>query len=53
MIRTPLLPPCVFASNTIADVSFTSALGSKRSREPVSACSATFMPMDESPGDDV
>src|SRR5213082_296171 len=34
-------------------VSFTSALGSKRSREPVSACSATFMPMDESPGDDV
>src|SRR5712692_7904338 len=53
MIRMPLLPPWVLASNTIADVSFTSALESKRSCDPVSACSATFIPMDESPGDDV
>src|SRR6266571_2363598 len=49
MIRMPLLPPWVFASNTMADVSFTSALGSNRSCDPVSACSATFIPMDESP----
>src|SRR5437016_1487307 len=53
MIRMPLLPPWVFASNTMADVSFTSALGSNRSCDPVSACSATFIPMDESPGDEV
>src|SRR5947209_6649571 len=49
MISTPLLPPCVLAWNTTAEVSFTSALTSKRSCEPVSACSATFIPMDESP----
>src|SRR2546426_9055913 len=34
MISTPLLPPCVLAWNTTAEVSFTSALTSKRSCEP-------------------
>jgi len=53
MINTPLLPPCTFAENTIDEVSFTSALTSKRSLLPDSACSATFMPIDESPGDEV
>ena len=53
MINTPLLPPCVLARNTIAEVSLTSALTSRRSCEPVSACSATFMPIEESPGDEV
>ena len=53
MINTPLLPPWVLAWNTTAEVSFTSALTSKRSCEPVSACSATFIPIEESPGEEV
>ena len=40
-------------ARTIAAVSLTSAETSKRSWLPCSACSATFMPIDESPGDDV
>ena len=34
-------------------VSFTSAFGSITQRLPSSASAATFMPIDESPGDDV
>ena len=50
-MSTPLLPPVRLASSTIAAVSFTSALTSNRSRLPASACSATFMPMELSPGE--
>ncbi len=53
MISTALLPPCVLAAKTMADVSFTSALTSKRNWLPLRACSATFIPMDESPGEEV
>ena len=50
-MRTPLLPPLRLASSTMAAVSFTSALTSNRSLLPASACSATFMPIELSPGE--
>ena len=50
-MSAPLLPPVRLASSTIAAVSFTSALTSKRSWLPASACSATFIPIELSPGE--
>jgi hypothetical protein len=52
-MKTADRPPLRLASRTIAAVSFTSALTSNRNADPVSASAATFIPMDESPGDDV
>src|SRR4051812_20994865 len=52
-INTPDLPPPRLAVRTIDAVSFTSALGSITHLFPSSASAATFMPIDESPGDDV
>ena len=46
-------PPLRLASSTIAAVSFTSALASKRSLLPSSAIAATFMPIELSPGEEV
>ncbi len=46
-------PPLRLASRTMAAVSFTSADTSNRSADPVSASAATFIPMDESPGEEV
>src|SRR2546426_9695413 len=42
-----------FAAKTIAAVSFTSSEGSKANLLPCKALAATFIPIDESPGDDV
>src|SRR6185437_1487762 len=52
-MSTPERPPPRFAVNTIDAVSFTSRLGSIVHLFPSSASAATFMPIDESPGDDV
>ena len=50
---TALLPPDLFAARTNAVVSFTSIEGLRRSLLPRSSTPATFMPIVESPGDEV
>ena len=50
---TALLPPARLAASTNAVVSFTSIEGLMRSLLPRSSTPATFMPMVESPGDEV
>ena len=50
---TALLPPARFAASTMAVVSLTSIEGLMRSLLPRSSTPATFMPIVESPGDDV
>ena len=52
-IITPLFPPPRFAASTIDAVSLTSWFGSIRHFPPSRASAATFIPIDESPGDEV
>src|SRR3954466_11522456 len=52
-ISTADLPPPRFAVRTIDAVSLTSRFGSMTHLFPSSASAATFIPIDESPGDDV
>jgi hypothetical protein len=52
-MKTALLPPPRLAASTTDAVSLTSAFGSMTHLFPSSASAATFMPIDESPGDDV